>query len=105
MGDGNRIIIDLLQPDSSYLAVQWLFRKLLAGVYLLANFLHHLEHKETRKLLSLNISFKRFVLLAVSNRQISAHRRYAKYQKDQYGNKHFRSFTSLHFFAIPIILS
>jgi hypothetical protein len=73
MGEGHRIIIDLLQPDPSYLAVQWLFRKLLAGVYLLANFLHHLEHKETRKLLSLNISFKRFVLLAVSNRQISAH--------------------------------
>ena len=43
MGEGNRIIIDLLQPDSSYLAVQWLFRKLLAGVYLLASSLHHLE--------------------------------------------------------------
>jgi len=43
MGEGHRIIIDLLQPDPSYLAVQWLFRKLLAGVYLLANFLHHLE--------------------------------------------------------------
>ena len=44
MIEGSRIIIYLLQqPGPSYLAVQWLFRKLLAGVYLLTNFLHHLE--------------------------------------------------------------
>ncbi|WP_303721818.1 lipase maturation factor family protein [Malonomonas rubra] len=37
MGEGNRIIFDLLlQPDPSYLAVQWLFLKLLAIVYLIA---------------------------------------------------------------------
>lgn len=37
MGQGNQVVFDLLlQPDPAYLAVQWLFLKLLAGVYLLA---------------------------------------------------------------------